>query len=239
LREAEATGHEQADEDGAGRLQPGDAVGLERDDGEWMKGVVVTAAADGVDVVADGHLHRGEALALSHAVREDARYTAPVEVVDEAPGRARVRLTGPWQRWQMREFVRVDGVGLRVGVHDASRHAARRGRRAADRARRAGDAPPTHAGGEARLLDLSVGGLRFASDALHATGDVLELELHLPRVGPVAARGEVLRVAGRRSEDAGARQYAVRFCGLEESTRVKIMTWVCAEQSRRFRAESG
>ncbi|HKJ24719.1 MAG TPA: PilZ domain-containing protein, partial [Myxococcota bacterium] len=86
-----------------------------------------------------------------------------------------------------------------------------------------------------RLLDLSAGGLRFESQAEHATGDVLELHFNLPQGGPVTVRGEALRVVGRRTEDTGPRQYGLRFCDLDESVRVKIMTWVFAEQSRRFR----
>jgi hypothetical protein len=190
------------------RLHAGDAVALERESGDWMKGVVVAVEEDGIDVVVDGSIVEGELLSVSRTVRDDARYTAVMEVVDAAPGRSRVRLVGEWKRVQMRRSVRVsvfDGC-LDVGGDDGG-----------------------------RLLDLSAGGLRFESEQEHAPGDVLDLHLQLPQTGPVSVRGEVVRVIGRRTEDSGPRQYGVRFCGLDEAVRVKIMTWVFAEQARRFR----
>lgn len=191
------------------RLHAGDAVALEREGGHWMKGVVVVVDDDGVDVVVDGPILEGEVLSVSRTVRDDARYTAVMEVVDAGPGRSRVRLVGEWKRVQMRRAVRIS-------VFDTV-HASVVG------------------GAGGRLLDLSAGGLRFESQAEHATGDVLELHFNLPQGGPVTVRGEVLRVVGRRNEDTGPRQYGLRFCDLDESVRVKIMTWVFAEQSRRFR----
>lgn len=190
------------------RLHAGDTVGLERESGDWMKGVVVAVEADGIDVVVDGSLLEGELLSVSRTVRDDARYTAVMEVLDAGLGRSRVRLIGEWKRVQMRRSVRVavfDGCLDVVGDADG------------------------------RLLDLSAGGLRFESEQEHATGDVLDLHLQLPQTGPVTVRGEVVRVIGRRTGEARPRQYGVRFCGLDEAMRVKIMTWVFSEQARRFR----
>jgi len=201
------------------RLRAGDAVGLERPNGGWMKGVVVRAVAEGVDVVVDGPILEGEVLSVSRTVRDDARYTAVMEVVDAGPGRSRVRLVGDWKRVQMREFVRVAVLGVRLSVETEADS----------------EAPDGPAPAPERLVDLSAGGLRFESMARYAQGDLLEIEFSLPQTGPVCVRGEVIRVAGRRNEDAGPRQYGVRSFGVDEATRVKIMTWVFAEQARRFR----
>jgi hypothetical protein len=190
------------------RLRAGDAVALEREGGDWMKGAVVSVDADGIDVVVDGALVEGETLSVSRTVRDDARYTAVMEVVDAAPGRSRVRLVGDWRRVQLRRSVRIGVPDIRVRVEG---------------------------GGGGPLVDLSAGGLRFESHGHYDTGDVLDLTFHLPQSGPVAVRGEVVRVVGRRNEDAGSRQYGVRFCGIDEAVRVKLMTWVLTEQSRRFR----
>jgi hypothetical protein len=198
------------------RLRAGDAVALERENGDWMKGVVVLVEDDGIDVVVDGEILAGEVFSVSCAVRNDARYSAVMEVVDAGPGRSRVRLVEDWERVQMRESVRVAVLGLHMDVQG-------------NRAGRASQ--PV----DARLLDLSAGGLRFESTASFARGDVVEIRFHLAQAGPVRIRGEILRAAGRRSEDSGSCQYGVRFCGFDEATRVKIMTWVFAEQARRFR----
>jgi len=202
------------------RLRPGDAVELERENGDWMKGVVVLAQADGIDVVVDGAILEGEILSVSRTVRDDARYTAVMEVVDAGPGRSRVRLVGDWKRVQMREFVRVAVLGVRLNVEPKT------GPQAPDGQPRVAE----------RLVDLSAGGLRFESMARFGAGDLVEVEFSLPQTGPVSVRGEVIRVVGRRNEDTGPRQYGIRFFGIEESTRVKIMTWVFAEQARRFRS---
>jgi len=191
------------------RLHAGDTVALERENGDWMKGAVVAAADDGIHIVVDGPIREGERLSVSRTVRDDARYSAVIEVLDAGPGRSRIRLVGEWKRVQMREAVRVS---LLDPVHTNVAGAA---------------------GG--RLVDLSAGGLRFESDTDHATGDVLELQLDLPQAGPVAVRGEVVRVVGRRNGDQRPRQYGVRFFGVDETVRVKLMTWVFAQQARRFR----
>ena len=95
-------------------LREGDAVGLERADGEWMKGVVVVVEADGIDVVVDGPILEGELLSVSRTVQNDARYTAAMEVVSAGPGRSRIRLVGEWKRAQMRKSVRVAVLSVRV-----------------------------------------------------------------------------------------------------------------------------
>jgi len=198
------------------RLRTGDAVALERPNGEWMKGVVVLVEDDGMDVVVDGAILEGEVLSVSCAVRDDARYTAVMEVIDAGPGRSRVRLVGEWKRVQMREFIRVSVMGIAMNVR--------------------GDTS-TQAGSpvEARLLDLSAGGLRFESSESFAAGDVIDVRFNLAQTGPINVRGEVLRIAGRRNGDSGPCQYGIRFAGFDEATRVKIMTWVFGEQARRFR----
>lgn len=190
------------------RLAAGDAVGLERENGDWMKGVVVQVEDDGIDVVVDGTILEGEVLSVSRTVRDDARYTAVMEVVNAGKGRSRVRLVGDWKRTQMRHFVRVSVFGMRMDVDG-------------------------QAGG--RLLDLSAGGLGFESPHEYARGEILEFRFALPQSGPVSVRGEILRVAGRRNGESGPYHYGVSLTGLDESVRVKIMTWVFAEQARRFR----
>jgi len=203
----------------AARLQAGDTVALERADGDWMKGVVVLAEDDGVDIVVDGRLCEGERLSVSRTVHGDARYAAPLEVVSTGPGRSRVRLVGDWYRVQTREFVRVGYLDAGLTIRSASAGAA---------SREPEPRPP-------RLVDLSAGGLGFESEASYATGELLDLEIDLAQGRPVRVRGEIIRVAGRRRGESGPCRYGVRFCGMPEATRVKLMTWVVAERVRRLR----
>lgn len=221
------------------KLRDGDAVLLQRENGERLKGLVVDVDEDAVDVVVRGNIGPGELLQVSRPVADDARYEALMEVVGTAPGRSRVRLVGDWQRVQMREFVRVSVYGIEMSVTaEAPRDAEDLGPRERLRRRRAEPAsderPP-------RLLDLSAGGLRFESRELFEPGDTVALEFSLPSKGPVSVRGDVVR-ASLAPEPApgaggarGAHQYGVRFLHMDESVRVKIMGWVFAEQARRFR----
>ncbi len=43
-----------------------------------------------------------------------------------------------------------------------------------------------------------------------------------------------MHLADTKADPAHMNQYGVRFLEMEESVRVKIMTWVFAEQARRF-----
>ena len=114
---------------------------------------------------------------------------------------------GDWKRVQMRQFVRVSVFGVRVAVHGQREPA------------------PANADSRApRLLDLSAGGLCFESSESYATGEVVDLDFALPHGGPITIRGEIIRVAGRRNDDTGPNQYGIRFCGVGEAVRVKIMT---------------
>lgn len=208
-------------DDKAQRLRAGDTLAFERESGEWMKGVVVLVEDDGVDVVVDGEIREGETLSATRTVRDDARYVTAMEVVSTGPGRSRVRVVGDWQRVQMREHVRVSVFGVRMHVGSGDRTCP-------------GDAFDNRL---PRLVDLSAGGLSFESNNVYSTGEVLDLEFSLPQGGPLTVRGEVVRIMGRRNEDSGPCRYGVRYCGISEATRVKIMTWVFAEQSRRFRGD--
>ena len=197
------------------RLQPGDTVRLERESGEAMKGEVVLAEPEGIDVVVDGPIVEGEMLSVSRTVRDDARYTAVMQVVDAGPGRSRIRLMGDWRRVQLRQFVRVNVYGVALDVSGAGAHSE---------------------GRTPRLVDVSAGGLRFESWDAYEMGTELELSFNLPQTGPVSVKGTIVRMAESRGEgESGPRQYGIRFHGMDEAARVKLMTWVFAEQSRRFR----
>jgi hypothetical protein len=219
------------------KLCTGDTVELERADGEALAGVVTAVSEDGVDVMVQAAVSEGEVLSVSRTIRDDARYTAAMEVVEADAGRFRVRLVGDWKRMQMRQFVRVSvyGVGVDVRPDRPADESERDRKRRLQRHRRRGEERPP------RLLDLSAGGLRFEARREFARGDTLELEFSLPESGPVVVRGQVVRAdgpcpdAGGTDADPGPSQYGIRFLDMDESIRVRIMTWVFAEQARRFR----
>jgi hypothetical protein len=219
------------------RLREGDAVQLERENGETLHGVVVQVKDDGVDVVLRGPIRAGEVLSVSQTVRDDARYTAVMEVVEAGPGRSRVRLVGDWKRVQMRQFVRVSVYGIRMDVRrDQPENESERDRdlrlQRHRQQQQAEERPP-------RLLDLSAGGLRFESRHEYQRGELVEIQFSLPQTGPLTVRGEIVRAQiapeAATGQEQGASQYGLRFLGMDESVRVKIMTWVFAEQARRFR----
>lgn len=218
-------------------LREGEAVRLDRESGETLHGLVLRAEGDVLDVVVRARVHPGELLHLSRAIRDDARYAVLIEVLEAGPGRSRVRLVGDWQRVQMREFVRVSVFGVPLEVErdqPGETRSERELRLERLRAERREERP-------ARLLDLSGGGLRFESHGRFELGESIELAFSLPETGPLVVRGEVVRVhaapepAEASTEPPGSSQYGVRFERVDESMRVKIMTWVFREQASRFR----
>lgn len=222
------------------KLRDGDAVLLQRESGERLKGLVVGIDDEAVDVVLRGDIGPGELLQISRSVRDDARYEALMEVVRTAPGRSRVRLVGDWQRVQMREFVRVSVYGIPMEVLAEELCDSGGGEDPRERLLRHRDEAPVD-DRPPLLLDLSAGGLRFESRETLRLGDTLTLEFSLPSKGPVSVRGEVVRasLAPEPADDSrdtkGPNQYGVRFLHMDESVRVKIMGWVFSEQARRFR----
>ncbi|NNL65543.1 MAG: hypothetical protein HKP30_04815 [Myxococcales bacterium] len=212
-------------------LREGDAVDLQRESGDKLHGVVVRVESDGVDVVVRGPILEGEVLSVSRTVRDDARYTAVMEVIGAAPGRSRVRMVGDWRRVQMRQFVRVAVYGIRMDVRreEPLPEAAPGRDEKLTRHQNRDERPP-------RLLDLSAGGLRFESREAFDCDEPLEVEFSLPQAGPVVVRGVVVRAPERKQQDeAQPSEYGLRFLAMDEATRVRIMTWVFAEQARRFR----
>jgi len=228
------TGSVSESRSGAKRLRGGDAVLLKREGGQTLH-AVVTGVDDGlIDVVVRAEVHEGELRQMSCTVPDDARYIASVEVVETGRGRSRVRLAGAWRRVQLREFVRVAIYGVEIDVthedpaaDEAPCEQTRRLQRIQEGLEGTARKP--------RLVDLSAGGLRFESNRRYAEGEKVSVGFHLPHAGAVEARGEIVRAVEADGDQRLQNQYGVRFSDVPESTRVRIMTWVFAEQARRFR----
>jgi hypothetical protein len=219
---------------GAGRLRGGDTVHLRRQDGQVLRGVVTSVEDEAIDMVVRSEIREGERLQLSCTIPDDARYTVTVEVLETGRGRSRVRLASAWRRVQLRDFVRVAVYGVEVEVvredpsaEEASSEKARRLQRIQQGLEGAVRKP--------RLVDVSAGGLRFESNASYREGEKVTVGFHLPHSGAVEARGEIVRAVEADGDHRLQNQYGVRFCDVPEATQVRIMTWVFAEQARRFR----
>ncbi len=87
----------------------------------------------------------------------------------------------------------------------------------------------------ARNVNISGGGLQFYCFDKFKMGDLIAMKIFLPTYAhTVSVKGEVVRVAPR--EDGGY-DVAVKYVGMDEATRDKIIRYVFARQRKVLRTE--
>lgn len=184
-------------------------------------------------------LAAGDTVSILRMVSEDARYRSLAEVDAATSGRVQLNRLDAWRRVQERDDVRVTTHGIPIEVtrtSDAGTAAPRS--RSVARLRRL----QRNLEGRHRvpiLVDLSAGGARFETSESHDPDELLELGFELPEASPVRLEARVVRVEDADDPRRLAHRVAVTFEDLDDDVRARILTWVFAEQARRFRERHG
>lgn len=187
-----------------------------------------------VDHVADGThwflgsiepLRRGQRLIVECPIPDDARYATRATVVACSPSTFGLRLEPEWERVQQRAFVRVSAHGFQVRVV----------RLVMPGPVEAQDDPIDDV---FDLLDVSAGGLRFASDADFGVDEDVVCHFELPGSLCFVLPGRIVRAPDAPTTLHGKPGTAVEFTGLDETNRSQLLRWVYREQVRRHREEA-
>ncbi len=188
---------------------------------------------DGIGIAA------GDTVSILRMVSEDARYRSLAEVDATSSDRVQLNRLDAWKRVQERDDVRVTTHGIRVEVvrKSGADGAAPRSRSAARLRRLQRNLEGRHR--VPTLVDLSAGGARFETSDSHDPDERLELGFELPEAAPVRVGARVVRVEDADDPRRLAHRVAVTFEDLDEDVRTRILTWVFAEQARRFRERHG
>ena len=88
------------------------------------------------------------------------------------------------------------------------------------------------------LVDVSAGGIRFASDIDFDAGEDVVCHFELSGSLCFALPGRIVRGPETPSATAGKPSIAVEFVGLDETNRSQLLRWVYQEQVSRHRGES-
>ena len=88
------------------------------------------------------------------------------------------------------------------------------------------------------LVDVSAGGIRFASDVDFGAGEDVVCHFELSGSLCFALPGRIVRGPETPSATAGKPSIAVEFTDLDETNRSQLLRWVYQEQVSRHREES-
>lgn len=170
-------------------------------------------------------LRQGESLIVECPIPGDARYATCASIVACSPSTFGLRIEPEWERIQERAFVRVTVHGYTVQV-----------------VRLAMPGPDQEAkevGDDLfDLVDVSAGGIRFASDIDFDAGEDVVCHFELSGSLCFALPGRIVRGPETPSATAGKPSIAVEFVGLDETNRSQLLRWVYQEQVSRHREES-
>lgn len=170
-------------------------------------------------------LRRGQSLIVECPVPGDARYATRAKVAACSPSTFGLEIESEWERLQQRAFVRVSAHGFQVRV-----------------VRLALPGPD-----EARndlvddvfdLIDVSAGGIRFASDTDFGAGEDVVCHFELPGSLCFVLPGRIARAPDAPPTTRGKPSIAVEFFGLDETNRSQLLRWIYREQVRRHREEA-
>lgn len=170
-------------------------------------------------------LRRGQSLLVECPIPDDARYATQATVVACSPSTFGLRIEPEWERVQQRAFVRVSAHGYQVRVV------------------RLVMPGPTESQDEPiddvfDLLDVSAGGLRFASDDDFGVDEDVVCHFELPGSLCFVLPGRIVRAPDAPTTRRGKPSTAVEFSGLDETNRSQLLRWVYREQVRRHRDEA-
>ena len=170
-------------------------------------------------------LRRGQSLIVECPIPGDARYATRATVVACSPSTFGLRIETEWERVQQRAFVRVTAHGCQVRVVRLSM--------------------PSPEGQDDEiaddvfdLVDVSAGGIRFASDTDFGAGEDVVCHFELPGSLCFVLPGRIVRAPDAPSATPGKPSTAVEFVGLDETNRSQLLRWVYREQVRRHREEA-
>jgi hypothetical protein len=186
-----------------------------------------------VDYVADGNhwfvgscdpVGRGEYLIVETPVRMDARYATRAQVVAASSETFALQIEPNWERVQERAFIRITAHGLQIrvvrpGLNQLSGEEM--------------DAADTvH-----DVVDISAGGIRFASAGEYEDGEEVICHFELPGTLCFVLPARIVRSRDATPTHLTKQSVAVAFKGLDENNRSQLLRWVYREQVRRHREE--
>ncbi len=181
-------------------------------------------------------LRAGDLALLERPVAGDARYVTTAEIEVDSPSRFAIRIASDWQRSQQREFVRISTHNIALAIErlerPAGRPAPRRGGRPRRRRATASEPAPL---ARLEMLDLSAGGLRFASKQPFSLEEQIRCHFELPETGAFDLLARIVRIERKTPGYEGSRWYAAEFSKLGDPQRSALLRWVFQEQLRRHR----
>jgi c-di-GMP-binding flagellar brake protein YcgR len=185
-----------------------------------------------VDAVAQGEhwfegsiepIRQGETLLVELASSKDARYVTEASVSARSDDRFALRIEPIWRRVQQRAFVRMSAHGLTVRVVRPTHWATRI------------DAHDDPGCDLYDLLDVSAGGIRFASSEDFEAGEEVVCHFELPGSLCFVLPGYVVRPPETSGDQSDKDSVGVEFAELEEDDRSQLLRWVYRERVRAHR----
>lgn len=193
-----------------------------------------------VDRIADG-LHwflgccepigRGESMTVESPIHDDARYVTRATVEASSRETFALRLKPIWERVQQRAFVRIFAHGLQVRVLRVSSEESIDSK---DDGKTLEALDSVH-----DLVDISAGGIRFASDDDFEPEEEVVCHFELPGSLCFVLPARIVRPSEHRPIGSGKPSVAVEFVDLDENTRSQLLRWVYREQVKRHRDGEG
>ncbi len=187
-----------------------------------------------VDAVADGEhwflgsiapVRRGETVIVEFAAARDARYVTQATVSAVSPETFALRVEPVWERVQQRAFVRIWAHGLTVRVVRPTRPISD------------ADLDVEPQSDLYDLLDVSAGGIRFASSDDFEVGEEVVCHFELPGSLCFVLPAHVVRAPQTPGSSEEKDSVGLEFAELEDEDRSQFLRWVYREQIR-FHHES-
>jgi hypothetical protein len=166
-------------------------------------------------------IRRGEYLIVELPVPMDARYVTRGQMVAASSETFALEIESDWERVQQRAFIRISAHSLQVRVVRL--------------------ASPSDTGQEPDadsihdLVDISAGGIRFASVCDYEHGEEVVCHFELPGSLCFVIPARIVRNRLEGVAPLGKSGVAVEFVGLDENNRSQLLHWVYREQVRRHR----
>jgi hypothetical protein len=185
-----------------------------------------------VDRIADG-LHwffgccepigPGESMIVESPIRDDARYVTRATVAASSPETFALRLEPIWERVQQRAFVRVFAHGLQVRV-------LRPASDSVDVTDCAASPVAVH-----DLVDISAGGIRFASSNDYEPDEEVVCHFELPGSLCFVLPARIVIASEDRPTGLAKPFVAGEFVNLDGNNRSQLLRWIYREQVKRYR----
>ena len=203
-----------------------------------------------VDRIADGlhwflgccePLSRGESMTVESPIHDDARYITRAKIEASSRETFALRLKPIWERVQQRAFVRIFAHGLQVRVlRPASDPEAEVNSDVdsdvdSDLESEGNEGATGFPGTLHDLVDISAGGIRFASSDDYEPDEEVICHFELPGSLCFVLPARIVRPSKIRPSGLGKPSVAVEFINLDENNRSQLLRWVYREQVKRHR----